>query len=331
MSILRGAAPAAVLGALLLASACAAPPPAGPTARWQPFAAGATAADVVGALAVGGDPPGGVLVTGTTPWGDVFGLAHLRGLAPTGADLVIGWAGSFALAPASSTLPPALTAIHPPAIVAISIDRGKRAHAASWLDAVAQVRRLDGTAAAPLDLAATLDDARHRWDAFSAEAGDTLDFALEAAGRDTPGVPLGPEQTLSSDIFLPTWSGDRLTVVYARHVERASVQIIAGHEGCSKYDRWPPGSTPSPPSPAPAPSPAPSPAPAPSPQPEPQAQPPTPCAPVLVPPTELRRAYAADLALVVDYDARGALLGERRFPAHAAPGPVASPAPLSRD
>lgn len=149
-----------------------------------------------------------------------------------------------------------------------------------------------------------LDDARARWSSYSAAEAGTLAYALDVAGQGTPGQPLGPEQTSSADVTLARVDGGRVTVVYARHATRASEVVLGGHVGCNKYDHLVPGETESGPSPAP-------------------------CAPRMMPPTITRRAYAADLALVVEYDRAGALLAERRFAAHPLPGPAPTPVPAT--
>ncbi len=315
----RASAPArsrafAVCISLACAAGCATGA-AGRGPRWQPFGDGATASDVVAAPVFATDDLRvGLAFPATTRWGSVIGLFNLRGLYLGSADTVVASAGRFTSAPLGHPWLAAIPFGEQPAAVTITIDRSGRARLLNWFDAVTAVGRIDRTPAAPIDLAAALDDARRRWDAHLAAETAALSLALEAAGQGTPGVPLGAELVSTTDIFYPSWSGDHLTVVHARHVARASELVVPGHYGCSKYQNWSPSPRPSAPDAPPAPEPAPS---------------PVPCAPHQSPPTVTRRAYSADLALVVDYDATGALVSERRFAAHAVPGPAPTPTTAS--
>ncbi|MCE9579451.1 MAG: hypothetical protein K8W52_40385 [Deltaproteobacteria bacterium] len=267
---------------------------------WRPFDANATATDVIARPAVGTeDSLVGLLVPATSRWGDVAPLIASRRATLGPGDLVVATAGSFLIAPVGEAR---LAALAMPAVVRIALDHDARAKVASWYEAIGRVERIDGTSAAPLDLVAAFDDARARWDGYVAAETSALEAALAVAGTATPGQALGPEATRTTDVFFPSWSGGELTVIYARHLDRGSEIRVPEHVGCSKYDyQMMPPMPPSPPVPSPA-----------------------ACAPQMMPATVTRRAYSADLALVVAYDARGAMIHEQRFAAHGVAGPAAT-------
>lgn len=140
-----------------------------------------------------------------------------------------------------------------PHIVALAIDgesdAGRRAAqggggvviAWSQLDAAPP-----GTArAVSLDVAASLDDASARWSAYLASQDAALATALESAGRDTPGQPLGREESSSETWFAPTWipQSQELVVRYTHRVTRSSRDKRGGSEPCLNR----PGMCPTPP------------------------------------------------------------------------------------
>ena len=251
----------------------------------------ATASDVIAGLGFTADPPGTALaLPATTRWGSLTGLAQLRQvwLDPDGLVVVAG--GDVRVAHRGL---PALAAIAggPTArLVRIEVDRGSQA----WFDRIRAARPI----APELDLAAVLDDARARWDAFAAEAEPGLTAALAAADRDTPGQALTVNPRSERFVlFVPSWDGDRLTVTYAVHLrQRTELREYGRDRGCSKYDGLMKDL-------------------------EDQLRV-APCQPPMPTVTITTRQYAADVALIVTYDRRGRRLGERRFAPRPAPGPA---------
>jgi len=284
------------LALLALTSACISSTTE-PRTPWRPFAAGATATDVVAQLApAAGDPGVALIVPASSRWANLSPGFMARGWALYPGDRVLFARGQFHDLPAQH---PSLASVPAAdaAVVRVRLDRGKRAKLANWFDAVAEVKRLDGTPAAPLDVGATLDDARRRWQVFAAAQASALTLALDEAGADTPGQPLGAEQVLDVELFVPSWQADELTVMASRHVARTSELRTFGHVGCDKYRG--------------------------------RELSPTPCAPHMIGGTVTTRTYAADVALVLTYDRHGALVDERSFLAHGVPGPapVTTPTP----
>lgn len=147
-----------------------------------------------------------------------------------------------------------------------------------------------------------LDDAAARWKKFLADRQPAIDRALDAADRASPGRPFGTETISTADGFMPTWipGDDRFVIVYARTVSRGSRLVERQKTSpCSKYnfrrDNVPgfPGE-----------------------------QVACPEQPDFVERVHTRQ-YAADIALVLEYDADGALSFEREY----APQPMPTKGP----
>jgi hypothetical protein len=179
-------------------------------------------------------------------------------------------------------------------VARIEVDGVARPRLLNWFDAVTAATVVPAGLAA----AAVLADAGARWRAYAAAEDGALAAALDAAGGETPGVPLGPESPSRVDVLYPLWHDNRLTVIGGRRSARSSEQRRAGGYGCGKYDRMMEDlkreAVPSP----------------------------MPCTPMERPEVAIRRGYRADVALVLEYDGTGALIEERRFAPHAVPGPA---------
>lgn len=69
-----------------------------------------------------------------------------------------------------------------------------------------------------------LDDAYARWQKYLADQKPAIDRALDAAGTASGGRPFGPETVATADGFVPTWvPGDqRFVVVFVRTYRRSS-------------------------------------------------------------------------------------------------------------
>jgi hypothetical protein len=90
--------------------------------------------------------------------------------------------------------------------------------------------RIDGTAAVPLNLPATLDDAQVRWLSYVSQSAEPIAAALMTAGKDTLGQPYGIERDSVSEAFFPTWDNltARLRIQYFRRVTRSSSVVNLG-------------------------------------------------------------------------------------------------------
>ena len=140
-----------------------------------------------------------------------------------------------------------------------------------------------------------LDAAAARWKQFLADQQPAIDRALDAADRASPGRALGPETIATADGFVPTWSpGDeRFVIVYVRTISRSS-QLVERQKTtpCSKYD-FMRNNLPGFPDAHPV-------------------QISCPRMPDYIEAVHVRR-YAADIALVLEYDADGSLSFERAY------------------
>jgi hypothetical protein len=147
-----------------------------------------------------------------------------------------------------------------------------------------------------VDPTRALDDAAARWKKYLAHEQPAIDRALDAADHASSGRPLGPETIATADGFTPTWmpADERFVIVYVRTISRSS-QLVERQKTtpCSKYDfmrNTMPGF--------------------------PEEQPvqiSCPQQPDYVERVHVRR-YAADIALVLEYDADGSLTFERAYP-----------------
>ncbi|MBX3159431.1 MAG: hypothetical protein KF773_25900 [Deltaproteobacteria bacterium] len=249
------------------------------------LSARSTATDVLASLAVEVQtqtpPRVGFAIPVTTKWGSQLALGQMRGVAGMQAEGVVVGAGGKVYYAPPSVR--GLDRVKNPLIVRLTIDDGPKHN---WFDGVTNVGRHEVRA----DLEVILDDAKRRWDDVVQRQEGAVEAALVEAGKRTPGAPVGEERTAPQDVFVPTWTAGRIVVVYARHVVRAS-ERVEEHPGrpCTKYNRrgGPPGFCPAP-------------------------------MPIV---TSTRRDYAADLALVVTYDADGRFVEQREL----APVPVAGP------
>lgn len=236
-------------------------------------------------------PRVGLMVPTVTRWGAVWVLPSLRDPVPAmgpGDDRLVLFDRAVARVPRATAGVDLIVGTVEAALVTVAY-AGSRDGA--WFQS-ARATRFDGTARAPLDLAATLDDARRRWDAQRPALEAALGPAVDQAGAATPGQPLAVERDTTVEGLAPSWTDGQLEVVWILRRERVSERITGGGYGCSKtypLDRGEPS--------------------------------PVPCAPRLQPMITTRRTYAATAALVLVYDRRGALVDERVLPARATPGP----------
>lgn len=149
-----------------------------------------------------------------------------------------------------------------------------------------RVRRI--TSANPVR---ALDDAYARWQTYLAVQKPAIDRALDAAGEASAGRPFGPETVETTDGFVPTWvpEDQRFVVVFVRTYRRSSQLVDHVGGGCDKYRRMMPTGEVGFPEQAVA------------------------CAPM--PPHDIvhLRSYAADIALVLEYDADGTRTYERAY------------------
>lgn len=183
-------------------------------------------------------------------------------------------------------------------IVAVEVNAGRGSHNNYGPHFVAtSTKRLDGTDAVPMNVVATLDDARARWTNFTAAQQRAINTALDRAGQDTPGKPFGAETVVEHDGYFPSWRADshELVVLYYRRVIRSSShsEMSGGGYTCSKY-RIPGNQF------CPAPPP-----------------------PQLV---TTFRSYGAELAMELRYDKRGKLLAATELPAAPHPNRIAAAA-----
>ncbi|MBK9035875.1 MAG: hypothetical protein IPL61_32270 [Myxococcales bacterium] len=275
------------------------------SAPWRPVDRGATATDVLAAATFTDRAPAeAIVVPRWTRWGDLAALAAVRGVYAGPEWLAVVSQGAVAtVAPGA---PAFVGVVGPdrPALVRLARRPGAPAGAGLGEVTVVTLDRAD----APLDLPATLDDAHRRWTTYAAAADPALLAALVAAGDATPGQPLSAERRDDAELFVPSWGAGRLTVIYGRHLARASSRTTVTTTPCAKYggrdrDRELDLDL----------------------EPQVPRQQPAPCPPPMPIEHTITRGYAADLALVLEYDRAGRLIAETAYPAHAVPGPAPGP------
>ncbi|MDB4954041.1 MAG: hypothetical protein JWO36_1610 [Myxococcales bacterium] len=151
---------------------------------------------------------------------------------------------------------------------------------------------IDTTPDTPIDVLATAKDAEQRWATWIEHQRGEIGHTLDEAARASDGRAFGAETTGFTDGVSYRWAlPDRVLVItYARRTTRSStLEQQVGTSGCDKYrgDRF---------------------------------RAPAPCPPPIPAHVERHvRAYHADAALVLGYDATGKLVTTQEFAPHPVP------------